>query len=537
MNSHLTQHGGVVRADQLVEPDQRRVGRSRRGCSRGFPSGHLVGVEKPGPIIAPVMPVDLGQLPTPPPRGTARTVSVLPTPCGVAWARPADGLAVPPGWHTTVRERWPHRRSDPVARAPVLPRLLHDCPRRMNRSPMEIEAALARPGCQGHRPAAGRRAGSASSKGDASNRSYYRVGTGRRQLGGDGDAAGRHAEERGGHQGRAAEGAALRERAPLPGRPGRARAAHPPLRRARGDDGARGPRRRHASRRRSLGGTTARRSTPRGGPAGPAARRRPRRSPTRTASPSRRAFDEDLYDWELHHFREWGLEVVEWQEAHRRPSAPSWTASFRDIARQLAAAPRGFTHRDYQSRNLMVKDGELVVIDFQDALQGPRAVRPGGAAARQLRGARPRTSWTRCCDRYLATLRAGDAASARARGLPSLLRPAHRAAQAEGRGPLRVHRPGEGQPRASWSPSPQSLRYVREALRAARRRRARPDAAAHRACRATCPETGRLKAMVLCAGLGTRLRPLTDALAQAGRAAPRSAAASATRWRCCAAPA
>jgi aminoglycoside/choline kinase family phosphotransferase len=48
-------------------------------------------------------------------------------------------------------------------------------------------------------------------------------------------------------------------------------------------------------------------------------------------------------------------------------------ASFHNIASRLAAAPRGFTHRDYQSRNLMVKDGEVVVIDFQDALQGPRA--------------------------------------------------------------------------------------------------------------------------------------------------------------------
>lgn len=84
-----------------------------------------------------------------------------------------------------------------------------------------------------------------------------------------------------------------------------------------------------------------------------------------------RGFDEDLYDWELHHFREWGLEIWSGQ----KPSAEErqeLDALFRDIARRLAAEPRGFTHRDYQSRNLMVKDGELVVIDFQDALQGPR---------------------------------------------------------------------------------------------------------------------------------------------------------------------
>jgi hypothetical protein len=84
-----------------------------------------------------------------------------------------------------------------------------------------------------------------------------------------------------------------------------------------------------------------------------------------------RAFDEDLYDWELHHFREWGLEA--W--SGKKPTAAEreeLDRTFRGIARRLAEEPRGFTHRDYQSRNIMVKDGELVVIDFQDALLGPR---------------------------------------------------------------------------------------------------------------------------------------------------------------------
>ena len=83
-----------------------------------------------------------------------------------------------------------------------------------------------------------------------------------------------------------------------------------------------------------------------------------------------RAFDEELYLWELHHFREYGLEA--W--SGRTPSADERAQlerSFGGIARRLAAAPRGFTHRDYQSRNLMVTGGELVLIDFQDALQGP----------------------------------------------------------------------------------------------------------------------------------------------------------------------
>jgi aminoglycoside/choline kinase family phosphotransferase len=84
-----------------------------------------------------------------------------------------------------------------------------------------------------------------------------------------------------------------------------------------------------------------------------------------------RAFDEDLYEWELHHFREYGLEI--W--SGRKPTGGErerLNRIFKRISAELAAAPRGFTHRDYQSRNLMVKHDEIVVIDFQDALQGPR---------------------------------------------------------------------------------------------------------------------------------------------------------------------
>jgi aminoglycoside/choline kinase family phosphotransferase len=82
-----------------------------------------------------------------------------------------------------------------------------------------------------------------------------------------------------------------------------------------------------------------------------------------------RAFDETLLRWELEHFREWGLVPlggVADDEAHRLLDAP-----FDALARELAALPRGFVHRDYQSRNLMWVGDELVVIDFQDALLGP----------------------------------------------------------------------------------------------------------------------------------------------------------------------
>lgn len=44
---------------------------------------------------------------------------------------------------------------------------------------------------------------------------------------------------------------------------------------------------------------------------------------------------------------------------------------FSRINKKLAAAKQILCHRDYHSRNLMVKNDELVVIDFQDARRGP----------------------------------------------------------------------------------------------------------------------------------------------------------------------
>ncbi len=86
-----------------------------------------------------------------------------------------------------------------------------------------------------------------------------------------------------------------------------------------------------------------------------------------------RSFDSDLLRWELMHFVEWGLE--EWK-GRRLSSAEAGIVDrhFDIICRALEAEPKVFTHRDYQSRNLLVlEDGQQVVIDFQDALLGPRA--------------------------------------------------------------------------------------------------------------------------------------------------------------------
>ena len=99
----------------------------------------------------------------------------------------------------------------------------------------------------------------------------------------------------------------------------------------------------------------------------------PRRRPARRAAIAfSRSFDHDLYRWELDHFREWLLEA--WKGASLSAGEREVVdREFDRIARALDAEPKGFTHRDYQSRNLMVlPGGEQVVIDFQDALLGPR---------------------------------------------------------------------------------------------------------------------------------------------------------------------
>jgi aminoglycoside/choline kinase family phosphotransferase len=91
-----------------------------------------------------------------------------------------------------------------------------------------------------------------------------------------------------------------------------------------------------------------------------------------------RSFDVDLLTWEIDHFREWGV------EARGIAISQSQRAQFDALAQRFASRvskmPYGFVHRDYQSRNLMVRvanqseqpENKLVWIDFQDALKGPR---------------------------------------------------------------------------------------------------------------------------------------------------------------------
>ncbi|MFQ5932230.1 MAG: aminoglycoside phosphotransferase family protein [Nitrospiraceae bacterium] len=103
-------------------------------------------------------------------------------------------------------------------------------------------------------------------------------------------------------------------------------------------------------------------------------------TPRETASHPRclafgRAFDVPLLLWEFNHFLEYGV-VARRGQPMCADDHETVREEFRKIAELLAGQPQVFTHRDYHSRNLMVRDahartGRLGVLDFQDALMGP----------------------------------------------------------------------------------------------------------------------------------------------------------------------
>lgn len=84
----------------------------------------------------------------------------------------------------------------------------------------------------------------------------------------------------------------------------------------------------------------------------------------------KRSFDATLLNWEFDHFLEYGIEAK-----LNLKMDPADLKIFKDETRAITAKiekmPYGFTHRDFQSRNILVRDGALNLIDFQDALLGP----------------------------------------------------------------------------------------------------------------------------------------------------------------------
>jgi aminoglycoside/choline kinase family phosphotransferase len=82
------------------------------------------------------------------------------------------------------------------------------------------------------------------------------------------------------------------------------------------------------------------------------------------------AFDVEKLTWELEFFTKHFIEGYRGSilsAAEREALAREWAL----IAQELAAEPRVLCHRDYHSRNLMLHEGDLYIIDFQDARLGP----------------------------------------------------------------------------------------------------------------------------------------------------------------------
>jgi N-acetylmuramate 1-kinase len=82
------------------------------------------------------------------------------------------------------------------------------------------------------------------------------------------------------------------------------------------------------------------------------------------------AFDVEKLTWELNFFIKHYLAAyrgVTFGPAERE----ALDAEFAAIVAELAAERRVLCHRDYHSRNLMLRDDRLFIIDFQDARLGP----------------------------------------------------------------------------------------------------------------------------------------------------------------------
>ncbi len=80
-------------------------------------------------------------------------------------------------------------------------------------------------------------------------------------------------------------------------------------------------------------------------------------------------FDTELYRWEQHYFFEhclgqhFGLGAEPLRELQQLPALHA-------IAERLASFPRVLVHRDFQSQNLIVREGEAFLIDFQGMRPG-----------------------------------------------------------------------------------------------------------------------------------------------------------------------
>ena len=85
---------------------------------------------------------------------------------------------------------------------------------------------------------------------------------------------------------------------------------------------------------------------------------------------TKRSFDRDRFVWELRFFLAKFLEPIGHYTLSRHEMA-EFSRDVEALSTYLSAASRYFVHRDFHSRNIMVHDDQVAVIDFQDARLGP----------------------------------------------------------------------------------------------------------------------------------------------------------------------
>lgn len=81
-------------------------------------------------------------------------------------------------------------------------------------------------------------------------------------------------------------------------------------------------------------------------------------------------FDVAKYTWELNYAKENLIEGV-LKHSLSEKTASELKNIFHDISEKLYSEPKVICHRDYHSRNLMIKLNKMYLIDFQDARLGP----------------------------------------------------------------------------------------------------------------------------------------------------------------------
>jgi aminoglycoside/choline kinase family phosphotransferase len=82
------------------------------------------------------------------------------------------------------------------------------------------------------------------------------------------------------------------------------------------------------------------------------------------------AFDEEKFLWELNFFVEHTIEGY-LKQSISNTDRSAFQQEFKNLIRPVLAPPMVLTHRDYHSRNLLLDNGHLTIIDFQDARWGP----------------------------------------------------------------------------------------------------------------------------------------------------------------------